>query len=734
METLLYNISQVVGVAIIHSMWQGLFVYLFMQLLLLSFQALPARYKHQLAMLAMGAVTVWFIYTLLGEIRVYQWVAPDSDGANKNIIPGLWALPLHLSHSAAISARYVYTIEGFLPYITLIYVAGLVYNTTRLLFSRSKFSQLRQHISIDIVLMRKLNEFAEKLDIEKRVHFGLSTLIDVPCAFGYFKPFILLPAAIATSLSTEEIETILLHELSHIKRNDYLLNLVQQAMQVLLFFNPFAHLIGRSINRERENACDDMVIASTQKPIVYAHALLKLEQSRTQLGELALAATGKRYHLLNRIERIMKTKKPIGDVRHILLAFVVLTASITGLAWLNPDIAQGKLSFNKIKPEIITSLFADTGHKKSVAKAKQNNSDSNDTTNPSKQKTKDELKKRADQYSSQVDQLNQKYQAEMEKYGEEMAKYYNNGQWKKFQEQMEVYGKQLEDYYNSPEWKKLQEQMEVDSKKIEDFYNSAAWKDIEANQQKLSEEFQTKWAETPETKELTAKMEKTGKDIEHYYNSAEFKALNQRLMKKYGIPPGYKYDFSHNGSNTSKANENFLKYQQELQSQVPPNVKAESDELSKTSAKLSEHFNSPEFRAKSEELRKMSDSLGKMSADKSIKDAQEQMNKVSEQMRAYQNSPELKKIQEEMRQASMGMQHYQNSPELKKLQEQMRITQKKMQEYFNSPEFKKQMEALKNQNWKMDTPDDKTFAPDKPNFAPDKPNFAPDKPDTSGKK
>jgi len=149
-------------------------------------------------------------------------------------------------------------------------------------------------------------------------------------------------------------------------------------------------------------------------------------------------------------------------------------------------------------------------------------------------------------------------------------------------------------------------------------------------------------------------------------------------------------------------------------------------EMAKSSAKLSEHFNSPEFRAKSEELRKMSDSLGKMSADKSIKDAQEQMNKVSEQMRAYQNSPELKKIQEEMRQASMGMQHYQNSPELKKLQEQMRITQKKMQEYFNSPEFKKQMEALKNQNWKMDTPDDKTFAPDKPNFAPDKP-------DTSGK-
>ena len=701
METILYNISQVVGVAIIHSMWQGLFVYLFMQLLLLSFQSLPARYKHNLAMLALGAVTVWFICTLVGEIRVYQWVALDSDDANKNIIPGLWALPLHLTHAAVINARYVYTIEGFLPFITLIYVAGLVYNTCRLLFSRSKFSELRQNISINIVLMRKLNEFAEKLDIEKRVKFGLSTLINVPCAFGHVKPFILLPAAIATSLSIEEIEAILLHELSHIKRNDYLLNLVQQAMQVLLFFNPFAHLIGRCINRERENACDDMVIASTQKPIVYAHALLKLEQSRTQLGELALAATGKRYHLLNRIERIMKTKKPIGDVRHILLALVVLTASITGLAWLNPGIAQGKISFNKIKPEIINSLFADTGHKKSVAKAKQTASNSNDTSNPSKQKTKDELKKHVDQYSSQVDQLNQKYQAEMEKYGNQMSKYYNSGEWKKYQEQMDVYGKKMEEYYNSPEWKKLQEQMEVESKKIENFYNSAAWKDLEANQQKMSDDFESKWAETPETKALSTKMEKMGKDIEHYYNSAEFKALNQRLEKKYGIPHGYKYDFNHNGANFSKTNENFLKYQEELKNQVPPAVKAETDELSKSGAQLNEHFNSPEFREKSEQLRKMVDSLSRMSSQKAIKEAQEQMKQVSQQMRAYQNSPELKKIQDEMRQASIGMQHYQNSPELKKLQEQMRITQKKMQEYFNSPEFKKQMEELKNQNWKM---------------------------------
>ncbi|MGZ3776930.1 MAG: M56 family metallopeptidase, partial [Mucilaginibacter sp.] len=292
METILYNISQVIGVAIIHSLWQGLFIYLLLRLVLLSFSALSARSKHTIGMLAMLGVTTWFIYTLVGEVRVYQWVELKTNGNTSGFIPAILTMPLHLPHATSFSNRYYYTIESFLPYVTLIYIAGLLFNTSKLVLTRKKLHEIKQTVSIDIAMLRKLAEFVEMLDIERRVSFGLSTLVDVPCVFGYVKPFILLPASIATSLSTEEIEAILLHELAHIKRNDYLVNLIQQAMQVLLFFNPFAQLIGRIINRERENACDDIVIESTKKPIVYAHALLKLEQSRTQQWQIALAATG----------------------------------------------------------------------------------------------------------------------------------------------------------------------------------------------------------------------------------------------------------------------------------------------------------------------------------------------------------------------------------------------------------------------------------------------------------
>ena len=108
-------------------------------------------------------------------------------------------------------------------------------------------------------------------------------MIDVPCMTGFVKPLILLPVSLSTHLSACEVESILLHELAHIKRNDYLVNLLQQVISVMLFFNPFNRLINRIISQERENSCDDLVVEKTGKPLIYAQALLKLETAKAAL-------------------------------------------------------------------------------------------------------------------------------------------------------------------------------------------------------------------------------------------------------------------------------------------------------------------------------------------------------------------------------------------------------------------------------------------------------------------
>src|SRR6185437_4190603 len=401
----------------------------------------------------------------------------------------------------------------------------------------------------------------------------------------------------------------------------------------------------------------------------------------TQQWQIALAATGKtKYHLLNRIERIMKTKKPIGNARHILLALVILTASITGLAWLNPTIAHGKLSFNKIKPAILAELLSDTTHKKAAK------------TTHKTYTAKKSLKaagKHGNLYYSDNDPVLRKYSDEMSKYGEAMEKYYNSPEWKKYQEQMEMDGKKMEEYYSSPEWKKTQDAIEPQGKKIEEYYNSPQWKELTEKQQKLSEDFQKNWGETAETEEWGSKMGELGRKIEHYYGSPEFKRLNEQLETKYGIPHNRKYS-----SDDDRKSENYRKYEAELNQHTPADVRQATEEMKILGEKMRGHWDSPEFHAQSEELRHMGDSIRHMSDNGSVKEMQAHIREMSTKMRDYQNNPEMKKLQQDMRSMGSKMREYQNSPEMKRLQHEMKAMGEKMRAYTNSPEFKERMKRM----------------------------------------
>jgi beta-lactamase regulating signal transducer with metallopeptidase domain len=682
MQTILYNISQVIGVAIIHSLWQGLLVYLGLRLIILLFPQLSSATKHNVALTALAWITGWFAYTFINEINVHTWVAINTPA--KDVLPAIFTLPAHITHSATFNERYNYTIEWLLPYITIVYVIGLLFNTGQLVWSRKKINNIRQNMSIDVQLQLKVDQFVAMLNITDKVRFGLSKLVDAPCMMGYFKPVILLPFTLSTYLTVEEIEIIILHELAHIKRNDYLINLGQQAMTVLLFFNPFAQLINRIINQERENSCDDIVIEASNKPLVYAHALLKLEQTRAQQWQLALAATGKKYHLLNRIERIMKTKKSIGNTRHILLAFALLAASITGLAWLNPTIANGKISFNKIKPAIVTEMFADTGKKKPVKYH---------------QKTTATKKMVKAKHAEEFDNDNLEYNdAELERLSKEVGKY----------------GEAISKYYQSPEFKKLTEEMAETGKQMGDFYNRPELKELERKQAELGAEFGKNWGQNDETTKLSGRMGELGAKIGEYYSTPEFKKLNEQLEDKYGIPHDRRY------FDDSK-DENYRKYQEELRSHISPEEKEREAEIKKLGEQMHQHYDSPEFRKAQEEMRLMGDSLKKAFRSPAMEQQKEVMRKLSEQMRDFQNNPDIKKQKELMHQAEA-----------------------KLRAYMRSPEFKKRMEQMKKQamNFKMDwdydmnlDKPDKPEPPAKPEInkpEPPRPPDAPEKPDTTG--
>jgi bla regulator protein BlaR1 len=629
METILYNISQVLGITIIHSLWQGLLVYFILRIAFAGISSLTAVKKYNLAIIAMLAISVCFVYTLLTEIYAYNWV---------NLKPGhvLPLLPyLNLPTSTHYQSAWYDTIAGYLPFICAIYFTGLTINLARLAMEWNKIRQIKLSLLPAGQMQGFINSFAKKLNISKHVHLKFSELIDVPCVIGFFKPLILLPVTICVNLSADEVEAILLHELSHIKRNDYVVNLLQQFITVLLFFNPFTQLINRIINQERENGCDDLVVEKTGEPLIYAQALIKLEEARKSNLQFALAATGQKFHLLNRIERIMKTKKHIGSIRHLIIALFLLTGTLSCIAWFNPKIAEGKIIANKAKlavtEKIKTAQFVgaldstqysflnDTiKHKgKSIAKGKKTKakkvSPTNDTEIYGETYYGDDAPDSVKRFFNSPEWKNQ--MAAMRKQGEEIKKHFNSPEWKAQMEQMKKQGELMKKRFDSPEWKNQMLAMKKQGEEMKKHFDSPEWK-TQMEQIKKQGDLMKKQFDSPEWKNQMLAMKKQGEEMKKHFDSPEWKTQMEQI-KKQGELMKKQFD--------------------------SPEWKNQMLAMKKQGEEMKKHFDSPEWKAQMDQMKKQGELMKKQFDSPEWKAQMEQIKKQGELMKKQFNSPEWKK-------------------------------------------------------------------------------------------
>lgn len=627
MENLFYNISQVLGITIIHSLWQGLTIFMVLHITMHLAPNLSAGTKYKTAFGALTLMLGWFIYTLVTEVDNYTWAAVTP---YRNALPLSALLPQVTQKLAAQSTdRYSILIAGYMPYVTMLYIAGLVFNTLKLALAWNNIYRIKQQ-TIAAGFQQQVDALAKKMGIARLVKVAFSQYIDVPCITGFVKPIILLPCTISTYLSADEIQAILLHELAHIRRNDYLLNLLQQAIGILLFFNPFSILINRIINRERENSCDDVVIQTTGSPLVYAQALLKLEQNKQADWQLALAATGKKYHLLNRIERIMKTKRNTVNIRPALIALALLTCSLTCLAWFNPKIKDGRVSVKSI-PNVMAAInFGDT-----VIKQKPK------TVKPAakaKAAGKKAIKTASDD-DAMADAKLEALSVEMEKHAQAIEKYYNSPEFKKMQEDMEKQGAEIEAYYNSPKMKALQEQME-----------------------KRSAEYE-KMANGPEMKKLQEQLEVAGKKVEDYYSSPEYNKILKQYEKEaqlYSAAKPGTAEYKKHQAEFKALSEKFKDYANS------PVVKEQTELARKLNEQMRDFYKNPEFKSMQDDMRAYGDSVRKFNQSEVINHQKDLMRKMNTMMRDYQKNPDILREQAELKKLQKQMNEYRNSDEYRK--------------------------------------------------------------------
>jgi hypothetical protein len=156
-----------------------------------------------------------------------------------------------------------------------------------------------------------------------------SSLVSVPTAVGWLRPAILLPASAFTGLTPQQLEAVLAHELAHVRRNDYLVNVLQTGVETLLFYHPAAWWVSRQIRAEREHVCDDMAVRVTGDAMTYARALTRIERLRTTAPRLAMGADG--GSLRSRVSRLVEGPPSPRHLSPLLVGLFLIVGTLTAV-------------------------------------------------------------------------------------------------------------------------------------------------------------------------------------------------------------------------------------------------------------------------------------------------------------------------------------------------------------------------------------------------------------------
>lgn len=328
-EILFSHTMQALGWALVHFVWQGALL----GLIAMVFMATPItrsphiRYGIGLTVLAAMVLTPLYTFgTNLERPAVNTTVLVHAQYSNPlNLTPDLRdgahakggeMLPVSNRpqteitpnpHREANLLQYWKSQRAYWgPYAALgvlAWLIGVLFMAIRNLVSWLMIVRLRKAgvTPVPEHVARLVASLQTRMGIQRAVMCLQSSRIAIPGVIGWLRPVVLLPTSTLLGLEVAQLEAVLAHELAHIRRHDFLINLLQTAVETVLFYHPAVWWVSRQIRLERELCCDDLVVRTCANPVAYAEALVRVASMR-RVPEYALAATG--GNLLHRIRRI----------------------------------------------------------------------------------------------------------------------------------------------------------------------------------------------------------------------------------------------------------------------------------------------------------------------------------------------------------------------------------------------------------------------------------------------
>ncbi len=315
------------GWTLLHFLWQGAVAGVLFGLALAVTARASALTRYRVACVFLALLAACPVVT-------FFWLSPDySSGAGVMALkpPATMAMLTFAAANAASDWRAL--IDPWLPWAVLVWAAGVTFMTGRLLV---EWREVRRLTQLDIepltaAWQRRVARLRATLGVRRAVRVLQSARVHVPIVIGWLKPVILVPVGAFAGLTPAQLELILMHELAHICRNDYLVNLMQVVVETLLFYHPVVRWVSRVLREERENCCDDLVVTSSGDALAYARALAELAGAQSLALQTSVGSDGGK--LLSRIKRIVAVREPTRVATHwsVGLVLAAFGVSLSGL-------------------------------------------------------------------------------------------------------------------------------------------------------------------------------------------------------------------------------------------------------------------------------------------------------------------------------------------------------------------------------------------------------------------
>lgn len=305
MSALASSLVPSLGWALVHFIWQGLAVGMAAALALMLLRNARPQLRYAVACAALALCVALPVIGIVRGLHADETAVVPTASVVVSAVDSAVDLPI-ASLSSWRSA-----LQSRLPWIVALWSLGAALLALRMALGLAWVDRVRRSCAgaVDPAWQARLDGLAVKFGLRQEIALRVVSDLDSPVAAGWWRPVVLVPAALIARMPPELLEALLAHELAHIKRHDYLINLVQSAIEALLFYHPIVWWLSRRIRIERERIADDLAAQAIAEPRRMALALQRLDlllssQENFPVPQLAPAANGD--NLMSRIQHLIR--------------------------------------------------------------------------------------------------------------------------------------------------------------------------------------------------------------------------------------------------------------------------------------------------------------------------------------------------------------------------------------------------------------------------------------------